>query len=79
MNADILFECLSFEEQLSVSILKAFDRIILSEVFKGEEYNSVVFTVSLEYYLKHIEYKKTERTMNFVHDVQFNISFLFSI
>lgn len=57
MNADILFECLSFEEQLSVSILKAFDRIILSEVFKGEEYNSVVFTVSLEYYLKHIEYK----------------------
>lgn len=32
MNADILFECLSFEEQLSVSILKAFDRIILSEV-----------------------------------------------
>lgn len=58
MNADILFECLSFEEQLSVSILKAFDRIILNEVFKGEEYNSVVFTVSLEYYLKHIEYKK---------------------
>lgn len=58
MNADILFECLNFEEQLSVSILKAFDRIILSEVFKGEEYNSVVFTVSLEYYLKHIEYKK---------------------
>lgn len=58
MNADILFECLSFEEQLSVSILKAFDRIILSEVFKGEKYNSVVFTVSLEYYLKHIEYKK---------------------
>lgn len=58
MNADILFECLSFEEQLSVSILKAFDRIILSEVFKGEGYNSVVFTVSLEYYLKHIEYKK---------------------
>lgn len=55
MNADILFECLSFEEQF---ILKAFDRIILSEVFKGEEYNSVVFTVSLEYYLKHIEYKK---------------------
>ncbi len=58
MNGDILFECLSFEEQLSVSILKAFDRIILNEVFIGEEYNSVVFTVSLEYYLKHIEYKK---------------------
>lgn len=58
MNGDILFECLSFEEQLQVSILKPFDRIILSEVFKGEEYNSVVFTVSIEYYLKLIEYKK---------------------